>query len=186
MEKTQTLEKKANPAPLGLIGFGLTTLLLNLKNAGVIELSIMTAAMGIAVGGLAQIIAGILEFRGGNTFGGTAFTAYGFFWISLVIIWMNPGNLAPADTTSMGFYLLVWGIFTAFMFIGALKHNNTTKLVFGSLTLLFIMLAIGDFAESNTINTIAGIIGIICGLSAFYSAVAQIVNNEYGKKVFPL
>jgi len=184
MEQTQ---KRANPAPLGLLGFGLTTILLNLINAGIIELSIMIAAMGIAVGGLAQIVAGILEFRENNTFGGTAFTAYGFFWISLVIIWMNPaGLMVAADAASMGFYLLVWGIFTGFMFIGTLKHNRITQLVFSSLTLLFITLAIGDFTQISIITNIAGVIGIICGASAFYSAVAMIINNEFGKPIFPL
>jgi len=181
------VQKRANPAPLGLLGFGLTTILLNLINAGIIELSIMIAAMGIAVGGLAQIIAGILEFREHNTFGGTAFTAYGFFWISLVIIWMNPaGMMAAADAKSMGFYLLVWGIFTAFMFIGTLKHNKATQLVFGTLTLLFFTLALGDFTQISIITTAAGVIGIICGASAFYTAVALVINNEFDKSIFPL
>lgn len=185
-------KKTANPGPLGLLGFGMTTILLNLHNAGIFELNIMIAAMGFALGGTAQLIAGIMELRQGNTFGGTAFTAYGMFWWSLVLIWWNPLGMAEADKTSMGFYLLIWGIFTAFMFIGALKHNIISKLVFGSLTLLFILLAIGDFLDSKGITAaagvtvIAGIVGIICGLSALYSAVGQIVNEEYGKKIFPL
>jgi len=178
--------KKANPAPLGLLGFGMTTILLNIHNAGLIELNIMIAAMGFALGGAAQIIAGLLEFKQGNTFGGTAFTAYGLFWWSLVLIWWNPLGLEKADSLSMGFYLLVWGLFTAFMFIGALKHNTITKIVFGSLAVLFFTLAIGDFAQNDVIAVIAGVIGILCGLFAFYSAVGQIVNNEFGKKIFPL
>ncbi|MDR3000806.1 MAG: acetate uptake transporter [Fibromonadaceae bacterium] len=179
-------QKRANPGPLGLIGFGLTTVLLNLKNAGVIELSIMIAAMGFAVGGLAQIIAGILEFREKSTFGGTAFTAYGFFWISLVVIWVNPSSLPAADLTSMGFYLLVWGTLTVFMFICTFKHSRVTRFVFGSLVLLFFMLAIGDFTQNETITRIAGVIGIICGSSALYSAVAQLINEEFGRVIFPL
>ena len=177
--------KKSNPAPLGLLGFGMTTILLNLHNAGLFEVSIMIAAMGFALGGLAQIIAGVLEFKAGNTFGGTAFTAYGLFWWSLVLIWWNPMSLHDANSMSMGFYLSVWALFTAFMFIGALKHNNITKIVFGTLTVLFIALAIAFFTEVNAILVTAGVIGIICGLCAFYSAVAQIVNGEYGRKVFP-
>ena len=175
-----------NPGPLGLLGFGMTTILLNLHNAGVFELNIMIAAMGFALGGFAQIIAGILEFRNGNTYGGSAFMAYGFFWWSLILIWWNPTNLPEANPLSMGFYMLVWGLFTAFMFVGALKHNNTTKIVFGSLTLLFLMLSIAKFTDVNGVLVAAGVIGIFCGLSAFYSAVAQIVNGEHGKKIFPL
>jgi hypothetical protein len=180
-----TLAKPANPAPLGLLGFGMTTVLLNLHNAGIIELSIMIVAMGVALGGLAQIIAGVLEFTGGNTFGGTAFTAYGCFWWSLVIIWVIPAS-NPADEKSMAFYLLIWAIFTAGMFIGSLKHNNATKLVFGSLTLLFLLLSLADFTGSSTIKLIAGYEGLVCGLSAVYNGLGQIINNEYGKNVVKL
>lgn len=184
-EKMNDLSPKANPAPLGLLGFGMTTVLLNLHNAGIIELSLMIVAMGIALGGLAQIIAGILEFRLGNTFGGTAFTAYGCFWWSLVIVWMLPGS-TPADSASMGYYLLMWAIFTGGMFVGALKHNNATKVVFGSLTILFLLLALGDFTGIAGIKTLAGIEGIFCGLSAVYSALGQIINNEYGRELVRL
>lgn len=179
-------KKVANPGPLGLLGFAMTTILLNLHNAGVFELNIVIAAMGFALGGLAQLIAGIFEFKQGNTFGGTAFIAYGAFWWSLVVIWWNPFSMGAADNVSMGFYLLIWGIFSVFMFIGTFKHNTISKVVFGSLVLLFFLLAIGDFAKSDTVAVIAGVVGIICGLSAFYSAVGQIVNNEFGKKIFPL
>ena len=181
--------KLANPGPLGLLGFGMTTVLLNLHNAGLLPLSIMIVAMGIALGGLAQIIAGIRELCQGNTFAGTAFTAYGLFWWSLVLIWWNPcsgAGIQAADKTAMGYYLLLWGIFTAFMFVGTLKHNRATQVVFGSLTILFILLALGDFTGNHTITMIAGIEGIFCGLSAIYSAMGQILNAEYGKEVMPL
>ena len=179
--------KIANPGPLGLLGFGMTTVLLNLHNAGLLPLSIAIVAMGIALGGLAQIIAGIRELCQGNTFGGTAFTAYGLFWWSLVLIWVNPfKGIEPASKIAMGYYLLLWGIFTAFMFIGTLKHNRATQVVFGSLTVLFILLALGDFTGNHTITIIAGFEGIFCGLSAIYNAMGQILNAEYGKKVIPL
>ena len=181
--------KVANPGPLGLLGFGMTTVLLNLHNAGLLPLSIVIVAMGIALGGLAQIIAGVRELKQGNTFAGTAFTAYGLFWWSLVLIWVNPfakGGLENADKIAMGYYLLLWGIFTGFMFIGTLKHNVATQIVFGSLTILFVLLALGDFTGNHTITTIAGFEGIFCGASAIYSAVAQILNEEYGKEMFPL
>lgn len=183
---TEVVKKVANPAPLGLLGFGMTTVLLNLHNANIIPLSIVIIAMGFALGGLAQIIAGILEFRNGNTFAGTAFTAYGTFWWSLVVIWTLAPEGLSADKTSMGYYLVIWGIFTAFMFIGTLKHNRTTQFIFGSLTLLFFLLAIGDFTLMSEITITAGVVGLICGASAIYSAVAQIVNGEFGHTVFPL
>lgn len=183
---SQVAAKIANPGPLGLLGFGMTTILLNLHNANLIPLSIVIIAMGFALGGLAQIIAGVLEFKNGNTFAGTAFVAYGTFWWSLVAIW----TLAPvgleADKVSMGYYLVVWGLFTAFMFIGTLKHNRTTQIIFGSLTLLFFLLAAGDFTLIPQITILAGIVGLFCGGSAFYAAVAQVVNGEFGKSIFPL
>ena len=181
-------KKNANPGPLGLLGFGMTTILLNLHNSGIIGLSIVIIAMGLALGGAAQIVAGITELRIGNTFGGTAFTAYGFFWWSLCIIWINPfgPGINGADPISMGFYLLLWGIFTLFMFFGTFSHNRITQIVFLSLALLFFLLAIGDFSGNHGITTVAGFVGILCGASAMYSAVGQIVNGELGKKVFPL
>ena len=105
-----TQHKEANAGPLGLLGFGMSTILLNLHNSGVIELSIVILAMGICMGGLAQIIAGIMEFKAGNTFGATAFTAYGLFWWTLVLILLTPFG-QEADGKSMGFYLLLWCIF---------------------------------------------------------------------------
>ena len=181
--------KHANPGPLGLLGFGMTTVLLNLHNAGLLPLSIVIVAMGIALGGLAQILAGVREMRQGNTFAGTAFTAYGLFWWSLVIIWVNPfqeAGIEAASKVAMGYYLLLWGIFTGFMFIGTLKHNRATQVVFGSLTILFVLLALGDFTGNHTITMIASFEGIFCGLSAIYSAVGQILQAEYGKQVLPL
>ena len=176
----------ANPGPLGLLAFGMTTVLLNLSNAGIIPFSIVIVAMGIALGGLAQIIAGVRELCQGNTFGGTAFTAYGLFWWSFVLIKINPFNTADADAQSLAWYLLLWGIFTLFMFIGTLKHNRATQVVFGSLTVLFFLLAISDFTGNHTIHTIAAYIGIFCGLSAIYNSVGQILNAEYGKTILPL
>lgn len=177
----------ANPAPLGLLGFGMTTCLLNIHNAGFIPLSIVIIAMGFALGGAAQIIAGIMEFVKGNTFGATAFTAYGFFWWSLIIIWINPfPGINAATSQSMGFYLGLWGVFTLFMFIGTLKHSRVTQIVFGSLTILFFLLAAANFTESDTIHTIAGYVGIFCGASAIYSSMGQIINSEFGKSIIKL
>ncbi len=177
----------ANPAPLGLLGFGMTTLLLNLHNAGIMPLSIVIVAMGFALGGSAQIIAGLMEFKKNNLFGATAFTAYGFFWWSLIIIWINPFTaVAAADDLSMGFYLMAWGIFTLAMFVGTLKHNRASQVVFLTLTLLFFLLAVADFSSSASIKQIAGWVGIVCGAAAIYNALAQIINNEFGSPLLPL
>ena len=181
-----TVHKEANPAPLGLLGFGMTTILLNLHNSGIISLSVIIIAMGFALGGLAQIIAGVMEFKNNNTFGATAFTAYGCFWWSLIIIWCNPWAQYPADPKSLACYLLLWGVFTLFMFIGTLKQSRANRVVFGSLTLLFFLLALGDFTGVHAITTVAGVVGIVCGASALYAAFAQVLNEVYGKKVMPL
>lgn len=180
----------SNPAPLGLLGFGMTTVLLNLHNAGLYELNSMIIGMGIFVGGIAQIIAGIQEWKKNNTFGATAFTAYGSFWIALVAIWLLPrtemGAALKSDEVSMGWFLLMWGVFTAFMFIGTLRINRALQVVFGSLLILFLLLSIGDFTGIKTIKVIAGIEGIFCGLSAIYASAAQILNEVYGKTILPL
>ncbi|QLG88285.1 acetate uptake transporter [Chitinibacter bivalviorum] len=181
-------DTSANPAPLGLMGFGMTTVLLNLHNAGLFELNAMILAMGIFYGGLAQVIAGIMESKKNNTFGMTAFTSYGMFWLTLVALIVMPqmGIAAKASETAMAWYLLVWGIFTAFLFIGTLRMNFATQFIFGSLTVLFFLLALGDFTGSATIKQIAGVEGIICGASAIYAAMAQVLNEIYGRDVMPL
>jgi uncharacterized protein len=180
----------ANPAPIGLLGFGMTTVLLNLHNAGLYELNSMIIGMGIFIGGLMQVIAGVQEWKKNNTFGATAFTAYGFFWISLVTIWLLPRTAIGADLksseTAMGWYLLVWGIFTGCMFIGTLKLSRALRVVFSTLTILFFLLAIADFTGLKGIKVVAGIEGIFCGLSAIYACIAQVLNEVYRRQVLPL
>ena len=181
-------QKVANAGPLGLLGFGMTTVLLNLHNAGLIEMSVMILSMGIFMGGLAQFIAGLMEFKAGNTFGATAFTAYGLFWWSLVLILVNPEWLHAevASGKGLGFYMLLWCIFTVFMFIGTMKANHATQIVFGSLAVLFLLLAIENFTGSHIVGVIAGIEGIFCGCSAIYTAVAGIIDGEFHKPVMPV
>lgn len=184
-----TEKKVSNPGPLGLLGFGCTTILLNLHNVGLTELSVVILAMGVAVGGLAQFAAGIFEFAHGNTFTGTAFVSYSMFWWSLVIIWINPfsaAGIADGDSVSMGFYLLLWGLYTLAMFIGTLKHNRATQSIFGTLVILFFLLAIENFTGSHTVGIIAGVVGLICGLCAIYTSFGTIMNTEHGKTIFPL
>jgi succinate-acetate transporter protein len=178
----------ANPAPLGLLGFGLTTVLLNLHNAGYFGLGAMILGMGIFYGGLAQIIAGIMEWKKGNTFGTTAFTSYGLFWLSLVALVVMPalGWAQPAEKSAMAAYLAMWGIFTAIMFVGTLKANRALQFVFASLALLFFLLAAGDATGMPVITQIAGYEGIVCGCSAIYTGLAQVLNEVYKETVLPV
>ena len=178
----------ANPAPLGLMAFGMTTVLLNLHNAGFFTLGTMILAMGICYGGLAQVIAGIMEWKKGNTFGTTAFLSYGLFWLSLVALLVLPqmGWGTAPETPAMVAYLLLWGVFTGLMFVGTLRLNRALQFIFGSLTILFFLLALGDATGSEVIKKLAGFEGIVCGLSAMYTAIAQVLNEIYGKTVMPL
>lgn len=183
-------EKLAIPGPLGLTAFGMTTVLLNFLNAGLIPATALgiVLAMGIFYGGLAQIIAGTLEFRKNNTFGMTAFISYGLFWISLVAILVFPtlGWAPKPDGVSMAAYLAMWGLFTAYMFVATLKKNRALQFVFGSLVILFALLAIADFTGIAWIKTVAGYEGILCGLSAIYLAFAEVVNETYGRDLLPI
>jgi len=179
-------EKLANPAPLGLMGFGMTTVLLNLHNAGVFPVESMLLSMGVFYGGVAQVIAGIMEFKKGNTFGTTAFTSYGLFWISLASLIVIPelGWAAAPSKVAMAAYLIVWGIFTSFMFVATLKLNRALQVVFVSLAALFFLLAVAEFVAP--IKVIAGYEGVFCGLSAMYSACALVLNEVYERTVLPV
>jgi hypothetical protein len=181
-------DSTANPAPLGLLAFGMTTILLNLHNAGIFALGTMILAMGIFYGGIAQVIAGVMEWKKGNTFGTTAFTSYGLFWLSLVGILVMPalGMGTAQDTSGMVAYLATWGVFTLVMFFATLKNNRVLQFVFGSLAILFFLLAIGDATGNAVLKTITGYEGIICGLSAIYAGLAQVLNETFGRTVWPL
>lgn len=185
----------ANPAPLGLMGFGMTTVLLNIHNTGLFPVSAMILGMGIFYGGLAQVIAGIMEFKKGNTFGTTAFTSYGLFWISLVALWLLPGisflsNSLYAGTTEKGFmawYFCMWGFFTMMMFVGTLKKNCSLSFIFGSLFILFYLLALRDWGYiTGDAAKLIGYEGIICGLSAIYLAMAEVINESFGRTILPI
>lgn len=182
------MSTRANPAPLGLLGFGLTTILLNIHNAGFYPVASMILGMGIFVGGIAQIIAGIMEYGAGNTFGFTAFCAYGSFWLSLVALWVLP-RLGLAEATPVGFvgwYLALWGVFTLFMFVGTLRKNRALQVIFASLTALFALLAVRDWTGNEGIGHLAGYVGIFCGAAAFYLAMAEVLNEAYGREVLPI
>ena len=176
----------ANPAPLGLLGFGMTTVLLNIHNAGFFEINSMILAMGVFYGGLAQIFAGLCEFKKGNTFGTLAFTSYGLFWWTLVFILVNPWGAVATEHFPMALYFIAWGVFTFFLFIGTLNGNTGTKVVFFTLTILFALLAIRDLTGSALIGTIAGWEGIFCGLSAMYVGLAETLNEKLGRVIMPI
>jgi len=185
-------DKLANPAPLGLLGFGMTTVLLNLHNAGLYPLGSMILAMGLAYGGLAQVIAGVMEYKKGNSFGTLAFSSYGLFWWSLVILLLLPNFtlLSPAvtapDNIAMAVYFFMWGMFTLLMFFGTLKTNRALQFVFSSLTVLFFMLTIVRLTGNADLLLITGIEGIICGASAIYTGITEVLNEVYGRTILPL
>ncbi len=186
---TQIKDTTGNPAPLGLLGFGMTTVLLNLHNAGFFDLNSMILAMGICYGGVAQVIAGVMEWKKGNTFATTAFVSYGFFWLSLVALIVLPkwNLIGPADETAMSAYLAMWGLFTVVMFLGTFRLNRALQVVFGTLTVLFFMLAYGEIANASSgFKHLTGYEGLVCGFAAIYTGLAQVINELYGKIVLPL
>ena len=189
MSDTSGIDRTGNPAPLGLMGFGMTTILLNLHNVGLIALDSMILAMGTFYGGIAQVIAGIMEWKKGNTFAGTAFVSYGMFWLSLVgLVILPKAGLGVAGPTgsSMPAYLCMWGLFTLVLFFGTLRLNRALQVVFGSLTLLFFLLAITDATGNGLLGKTAGWVGLFCGASAVYTGLAQVLNEVYGRTVWPL
>jgi len=145
--------------------------------------------MGICYGGAAQIVAGIMEWRKGNTFATTAFLSYGLFWFSLVtlIILAKLGWASASTDTAMAAYLAMWGLFTAVMFIATLRINRALQVVFATLTILFFLLAFGDYTDASAaFKHFTGYEGIFCGFSAVYAGLAQVLNEIFGKTVLPL
>lgn len=188
LQNVRIADTTANPAPLGLMAFGLTTLLLNIHNAGFFPMDTMIMAMGIFYGGLAQVIVGIMEWKKNNTFGTTAFTSYGFFWIALVALMILPklGVGTAPSALSMGYFLSAWGLFSFCLWIATFRTNKALTVTFTLLILLFGLLTIRDFSGSESVGISAGWVGIFCALSAMYTAFAQILNEMWGKTVLPI
>jgi uncharacterized protein len=178
----------ANPAPLGLMAFGMTTVLLNLHNAGLFGMNTMILAMGVFYGGLAQVIVALQEYKKNNVFGATAFASYGLFWLTFVAMLAFPKwmGIDGPTSTAVGWYLLCWGVFTALMFVGTLRINVSLQVVFGSLAILYVLLAVSEWSGSATLAKVAGWEGIFVGLSAMYGAIAQVWNEVYGETVLPI
>lgn len=176
--------KKANPAPLGLLGFGMTTVLLSLHNADVLALDGVTLAMGIFVGGLAQVLAGIMEYKNGNTFGTVAFTLYGMFWLTFVATHAGIEGMSGSGET-LGTWLLLWGILTLFLFIGTLKGRKSLMFVFATLTVTFFLLSAGNLGAVDGLVMAGGAVGVVCGLAAMYTAFAEVLAEQHGREILP-
>ena len=180
----------ANPAPLGLAGFAMTTFVLSMINANWVSGTDTPVVLGLALayGGLAQLLAGMWEFRAGNTFGAVAFSSYGAFWISFfILIMFNAGSLVPAHAGhAVGLYLWAWAIFTGYMTLAALKTNGAVLVVFILLTITFVLLGAGNSGgNAGTIHW-GGYLGVVTAIAAWYASFAQVINSTFGKTVAPL
>jgi succinate-acetate transporter protein len=180
----------ADPAPLGLAGFALTTFVLSTVNAGWLPDTLTPVVFGLALayGGIGQFAAGLWEFAKGNTFGATAFCSYGAFWVSYW--WLtghNAADLPAADAhRAIGMYLLAWGIFTAYMSVAASRVSLAVLAVFVLLTLTFLLLAWGEFATSTGITKTGGYVGLLTALAAWYASFAGVTAFTWGRQVFPV
>ena len=179
----------ANPAPLGLAAFALTTFVLSMFNAGLVSDKGEPVVFGLALayGGIAQFLAGMWEFRTGNTFGATAFSSYGAFWLSFwAFVQFFEKDVPSANAgDAVGLYLIAWGIFTAYMFIASLRTTAAIALVFILLALTFIVLGIGDASGTSGITKLGGWIGIAAALAAWYASFAEVTNATFGRIVMP-
>ncbi|MER6734528.1 acetate uptake transporter [Streptomyces puniciscabiei] len=180
-----------DPAPLGLAGFALTTLMFSISNTNLLkEAGAIVPVLGLAAfyGGLAQFAAGLFEFRRGNTFGATAFCSYAAFWLSYW--WIAPRLVLAGNThNAVGLFLLGWAIFTAFMSVAALRVSVAVLAVLAPLTLTYLFLAIGAFqsgAQPHAMTQVGGWFGILTGLAAWYAAAATVINDTHGRTLLPV
>jgi uncharacterized protein len=180
----------ADPGPLGLAAFALTTFVLSMFNAGLVSDGGEPVVFGLALayGGLAQLLAGMWEFRTGNTFGAVAFTSYGAFWLSFwAYVQFYAADVPKADAGhAVGLYLIAWGIFTAYMFVASLRTTAAVALVFILLTVTFVVLGIGDAGAHPNITKLGGWIGLATALAAWYASFAAVTNSTFGRVVLPV
>lgn len=180
----------ADPGPVGLAAFAMTTFMLSVFNTNMLSSTLASGVLALALfyGGGVQLLAGMWEFRKGNTFGALAFSSYGAFWLSYYwLVHDILGGLQPADQVykAVGVYLLAWTIFTAYMTIAAMRTNGAVLAVFVALTLTFLFLTIGEFAKNTGIHKFAGWIGLVTALLAWYASFAGVTNSTWGKTVMP-
>jgi succinate-acetate transporter protein len=180
----------ANPGPLGLAAFALTTFVLSMFNAGLVSDKGEPIVFGLALayGGLAQLLAGMWEFRTGNTFGATAFTSYGAFWLSFwAFVQFYASKIPEADAGhAVGLYLIAWGIFTAYMFVASLRTTGAIATVFALLAITFLLLGIGDAGAHENITKAGGYVGIATAIAAWYASFAAVTNSTFGRTVMPV
>jgi succinate-acetate transporter protein len=186
--ETSTLPKLANPGPLGLAGFGLTTCVLSAINAGLLphEALPVVVPLAFAYGGVAQLIAGVLEFRVGNTFGMVAFTSYGLFWWWFALLqWsVGAGWLKAPPASAGGTVLLLWGVFTLLMWIVTFRANKAVFSIFLLLWITFFLLAAGDFGAGT--GKLGGFVGLLTGIDALVVAFIEVLNATANRVVIPL
>ena len=177
----------ANPGPLGLAGFGMATILLNIHNMGLFPVDVVIVAMGIFLGGFVQVIVGSWEWKKNNMFGMIAFSGYGFFWLTLATILVLPttGLVSASSPLAMGFYLTIWGLFTLGLFVATFTMNRFMQVLFGGVVVLFALLAIGDFTGIAAFKVAAGVEGVFVGGLSLYMAMAQVINEQFGRNLMP-
>ncbi|MER5809273.1 acetate uptake transporter [Streptomyces sp. NPDC002033] len=181
----------ANPGPLGLAAFALTTFVLSLFNSGLIAnaaLSAVVLPLALFYGGLAQFVAGVLEFRRGNTFGTTAFVSYGAFWMAFAgyVKFVVPTLPAGQAHIATGWFLIAWFVFTAYMAVAALKLDLAHRALFTVLALTFLFLALGDLTQVTALGHAGGWLGLLCAGIAWYVSFAGVAEETWGRKVLPL
>jgi hypothetical protein len=178
----------ADPAPLGLAAFAMTTFVLSFTNTGIFKVEPVVFGLALAYGGLAQLLAGMWEFAKGNTFGATAFSSFGAFWLSY---WYLTGHTdlsasSPSDlSNSLGLFLLGWAIFTAYMTVGASQVSYAVLAVFALLTVTFALLAWGDFATSTQVTKVGGWFGLATAAAAWYASFGGVTAFTHGKPLLP-
>jgi succinate-acetate transporter protein len=180
----------ADPGPLGLAGFAMTTFVLSMFNSELVSASGEPVVLGLALayGGIAQLLAGMWEFRTGNTFGAVAFSSFGAFWISFfILVTFNVGDIPEADAGhAIGLYLWAWAIFTGYMFVASLRTTGAVALVFFLLTITFVLLAIGDSGGHENITKWGGYVGLATAAAAWYASFAAVTNSTFGRTVLPV
>jgi uncharacterized protein len=180
----------ADPGPLGLAGFAMTTFVLSMFNANFVSSSGEPVVFGLAFayGGVAQLLAGMWEFRTGNTFGALAFSSFGAFWLSLFVFEVFfAGSIPAADLGhAAGLYLWAWAIFTTYMFIASLRTTGAVALVFFLLAITFVLLGIGASGGHETITHWGGYLGLATAVAAWYASFAGVTNSTFGRPVVPV
>jgi len=182
------IDNTANPAPLGLCAFGMTTILLSLHNAGLTALGSPILAMAVFYGGMAQVIVGIMEWKKNNTFGMVTFGSFGFFWISFAALLMLPvlGLAKAPQPVELAAFLSVWGIFAAGLFICTLKMHRILQITLLAVVLLVLLLVIAQLTGNALILNLGGLVGLVAGGLALYMGIGQVINEVHGKRIFPV